>query len=91
MFIELIASIKLEIVKILFTVRLRDEEAERREIEALKAKMEQSNEALFTNKEERVDTPAKKVARNEACPCGSGKKYKQCCGVSGPKKGLLAK
>ena len=23
---------------------------------------------------------AKKVGRNEACPCGSGKKYKQCCG-----------
>ena len=22
----------------------------------------------------------KKVGRNEACPCGSGKKYKQCCG-----------
>ncbi len=91
MFIELIASIKLEIVKILFTVRLRDEEAEKREIEALKAKMEQSNEALFTNKEEQAEVVAKKIARNEACPCGSGKKYKQCCGVSGPKKGLLAR
>ena len=22
----------------------------------------------------------KKVGRNESCPCGSGKKYKQCCG-----------
>ena len=22
----------------------------------------------------------KKVGRNEACPCGSGKKYKKCCG-----------
>jgi preprotein translocase subunit SecA len=33
----------------------------------------------------------KKVARNEPCPCGSGKKYKNCCGKSGPKKGLLAK
>ena len=32
-----------------------------------------------------------KIARNDACPCGSGKKYKNCCGVSGPKKGLLAK
>ncbi|MCI0500328.1 MAG: SEC-C domain-containing protein, partial [Epsilonproteobacteria bacterium] len=91
MFIELIGSIKLEIVKILFTVRLRDEEAERREIEALKMKMEQSNESFFTNIEESIDTATKKTVRNEACPCGSGKKYKQCCGVSGPKKGLLAK
>ena len=23
---------------------------------------------------------AKKIGRNEPCPCGSGKKYKQCCG-----------
>jgi preprotein translocase subunit SecA len=92
MFIELIGSIKLEIVKILFTVRLRDEEAEQREIESLRAKMEESNEALFTNKdEETTEVIAKKIARNEACPCGSGKKYKQCCGVSGPKKGMLAK
>ncbi len=25
-------------------------------------------------------TPAKKVGRNDPCPCGSGKKYKNCCG-----------
>lgn len=27
-----------------------------------------------------IKTTSKKVGRNEACPCGSGKKYKQCCG-----------
>ena len=32
----------------------------------------------------------KKPKRNDPCPCGSGKKYKHCCGKSGPKKGLLA-
>jgi len=26
---------------------------------------------------------AEKVGRNEYCPCGSGKKYKKCCGASG--------
>ncbi len=93
MFIELIAFIKLEIVKILFTVRLRDEEAEKAEIEALRHKMEENNKELHTNKEDVEEnlSGVKKVARNEACPCGSGKKYKQCCGVSGPKKGLLAR
>jgi len=25
---------------------------------------------------------AKKVGRNEPCPCGSGKKYKKCCGAN---------
>ncbi|MDO5483608.1 MAG: YchJ family metal-binding protein [Desulfovibrionaceae bacterium] len=27
--------------------------------------------------------PEAKVGRNELCPCGSGRKYKKCCGVSG--------
>jgi len=45
------------------------------------------------NEEERELTPyiaKKKPKRNEPCPCGSGLKYKNCCGKSGPKKGLLA-
>ncbi len=37
-----------------------------------------------------VGTTKKKPARNDPCPCGSGKKYKQCCGKSGPKKGVFA-
>ncbi|MFC1995609.1 SEC-C metal-binding domain-containing protein, partial [Chloroflexota bacterium] len=31
-------------------------------------------------KQERLKTSGKKVGRNEPCPCGSGKKYKHCCG-----------
>ena len=30
--------------------------------------------------EKQLDVEAKKVGRNEKCPCGSGKKYKHCCG-----------
>jgi preprotein translocase subunit SecA len=41
-------------------------------------------------KEEENNVIEKKVARNEPCPCGSGKKYKHCCGKSGPKKGVFA-
>ena len=26
--------------------------------------------------------PTQKIGRNEPCPCGSGKKYKRCCGVN---------
>ncbi|WP_414146251.1 SEC-C metal-binding domain-containing protein [Campylobacter sp.] len=29
--------------------------------------------------------PNNKPSRNDPCPCGSGKKYKDCCGKSGPK------
>lgn len=35
-------------------------------------------------REEKIDPvkyESKKVGRNEPCPCGSGKKYKRCCGV----------
>lgn len=90
MFMELIASIKLEIVKVLFSLRLKGEEREKEVIENIVHDMEASTKNAITN----TDLSAaleKKIARNEPCPCGSGKKYKQCCGVSGPKKGLLAR
>ena len=93
MFIELISSIKYEIIRILFTVRLRSEEEEQRELEALKAKMEESNQDISTNIEKSQTTikaNEKKIARNDPCPCGSGKKYKHCHGKSGPKRGILA-
>mgnify|MGYP004509399605 CR=1 FL=1 len=39
-------------------------------------------EAVIDNNKTKKATPKKvvKVGRNELCPCGSGKKYKQCCG-----------
>jgi len=93
MFLELINSIKYEIIRILFSVQLRDEDEARREQEALerlKKEMEASVEEISLNNETKQTVSEKKVARNSPCPCGSGKKYKQCCGQSGPKKGLLA-
>ena len=37
---------------------------------------------MVTNKTEKTQakTKGKVVGRNDLCPCGSGKKYKQCCG-----------
>ena len=39
-------------------------------------------EAVSNKEKEKKSTPKKvqKIGRNELCPCGSGKKYKQCCG-----------
>ena len=39
-----------------------------------------SNEEQKKNEEEQIPTNNKKIGRNEKCPCGSGKKYKHCCG-----------
>ncbi len=94
MFIELIGSIKHEVIKVLFTVQLQSNEDAQKEQEALekmKEQMEESIEDIVTNiDQEALTSSEKKIARNEPCPCGSGKKYKQCCGKSGPKRGLVA-
>ncbi|QNM87200.1 preprotein translocase subunit SecA [Aliarcobacter cryaerophilus] len=90
MFIDLVSNIKLEIIKILFTIQLQSKE-EQETLDKVKANMEKSNEHITTNlAQEAVKSSDKKIARNEVCPCGSGLKYKQCCGKSGPKRGLVA-
>jgi preprotein translocase subunit SecA len=100
MFMDLIKRIKHESTKTLQLIQLRDE-AEEKEREEAMAKMMAEMEAAAENIElehESVLEPKenkpkleKKIPRNDPCPCGSGKKYKNCCGKSGPKKGLLAK
>jgi preprotein translocase subunit SecA len=91
LFEELVQTIKYETIKTLHVVQFRSE-AQEAEEEAF-AKLREQNEAMnnnlsYSNQEVKIE---KKIARNEPCPCGSGKKYKQCCGKSGPKKGILAK
>jgi preprotein translocase subunit SecA len=91
MFIEFITNIKHEIIKVLFTIQLQSQEAakEQEALEKMKEEMESSTENSVTNVDkEAVMSSDKKIARNDPCPCGSGKKYKQCCGKSGPKRGL---
>lgn len=98
LFIELVEQIKFESFKTLHIVKLRDqkEEDERRQaMEEMIRRMEESNTSTTLEHqnpyaEDEEDEKEKKIPRNEPCPCGSGKKYKQCCGKSGPKKGLLA-
>ncbi|MBV5278294.1 MAG: preprotein translocase subunit SecA [Campylobacteraceae bacterium] len=96
LFIELVEQIKLESFRTLHIVQLRDnkEEQEKRAMDELIQRMEESNAGMKLQHdspfEESDVEKEKKTARNELCPCGSGKKYKQCCGKSGPKKGILA-
>ena len=40
-------------------------------------------EVISTPKPEKPVMPDRKIGRNEPCPCGSGKKYKNCCGAEG--------
>ena len=74
MFNEMIASIQQDTVRLLYHVRIEQ-----------KVEREQVAKVTGTNKDDSVmKKPAqraeKKIYPNDPCPCGSGKKYKQCCG-----------
>ncbi|MCO4845538.1 MAG: preprotein translocase subunit SecA [Sulfurovum sp.] len=103
LFTDLVVRIKLEAVKVLQLVQFDFESPEEEEaaVEQIREELESdvANTTLNQSYEEGVITEdlslkpitaTKKPKRNDPCPCGSGKKYKNCCGQSGPKKGLLA-
>ncbi len=93
LFTELVESIKYETIKTLHVIQFKMQSPEE-EAEILAAQREQRRKAeelsMQMNLKEEGVSVDKKVARNDACPCGSGKKYKNCCGVSGPKKGVFS-
>jgi uncharacterized protein YecA (UPF0149 family) len=43
---------------------------------------ERRKELYWEQKKSNTVVKDKKVGRNDPCPCGSGKKYKKCCGAS---------
>lgn len=104
LFTDLVSRIKIEAVKVLQLVQFDFESPEEEEaaVEHIREELENdvANTTLNQSFEEGVIaedssklspiTGTKKPKRNDPCPCGSGKKYKNCCGQSGPKKGLLA-
>ena len=74
MFDDMIANIQEDTVRLLFHVRIEQ-----------KVEREQVAKVTGTNKDDSVAATPKrretaKVYPNDPCPCGSGKKYKQCCG-----------
>ncbi|MCI5730050.1 MAG: preprotein translocase subunit SecA [Eubacterium sp.] len=73
MFNDMTESIREETVKMLMHVRIEQ-----------KVEREQVAEVTGTNKDDSANAPvvrkSEKISRNAPCPCGSGKKYKHCCG-----------
>ena len=89
MFDQMIADIKLNVVKILMNARKREGAIERKE--SVKITSEGREEATLSLSENTAPasssgpkTPYVKkeaeIGRNDPCSCGSGKKYKNCCG-----------
>jgi preprotein translocase subunit SecA len=92
LFSELVETIKYDTIKTLHLIRFKvDSVEEEAEAFARQMELEKKQEAfrMSLNHQEH-EGEEKKVSRNENCPCGSGLKYKNCCGKSGPKKGVFA-
>ena len=87
MFDQMIEDIQLNVVKVLMNARKREGAPTRHESVKITGEgFENTNMQLNSSapKQEKTHTPIvntePKVGRNDPCPCGSGKKYKNCCG-----------
>ena len=77
MFDEMISTIRADTVRMILTVRIKKEEGPKREQVAKPTISSHGEDGAAAAK-----TPVRKnakVGRNDPCPCGSGKKYKNCC------------
>ena len=92
MFSEMLDQIKHDTISMLARIRIQNEQDIQRMEEQRRAEQsmdfnKSENSSLFKqsdNKKKNNSSPyirsEKKVGRNDPCPCGSGKKYKHCCG-----------
>ncbi len=76
MFDAMIEAICEDTIRMLFLAKVKKNEEPKRE-QVLKAESTNSSDGTVSN----TRTSDKKVGPNDSCPCGSGKKYKKCCGL----------
>jgi preprotein translocase subunit SecA len=72
MYDAMVEAIREDTVRMLLTLRLKTTSVKREQVAKPDAPREQSAQP--------VRRSSQKVGRNDPCPCGSGKKYKKCCG-----------
>ncbi len=86
LFVELMRKIKETTLAYLFHIELKEEAEKFQELvleegELDEKKLEFKKEDPFEERiQKKEPVRAQKIGRNELCPCGSGKKYKKCCG-----------
>ena len=79
MFADMISRISTEVLKRLFKIQVQKRETIKKEPVSQARLNYNRGEGLSTVQTVRR---SKKVGRNEPCPCGSGKKFKKCCGMN---------
>jgi len=80
MFMEMIFRIKLDVLEKLCLIRIQREE----EVEEIRQKQKQDyimSRGEDVPEAKTIKHEGAKTGRNDPCPCGSGKKYKKCCGA----------
>ncbi|MCP5286250.1 MAG: preprotein translocase subunit SecA [Burkholderiaceae bacterium] len=88
LFSQLLDVVKMEVTRVLLTVRIQTQEQVSAAAEAIEQQASRVENVSYThpNEDGSVSTEAHpssevpRVGRNDPCPCGSGKKYKQCHG-----------
>jgi preprotein translocase subunit SecA len=92
LFAQLLTQVKMEVTRVLMTVRIQTQEQAAQAAEALEEQASHVSNVTYTHPNEdgsvseerdRSATPAgavPRVGRNDPCPCGSGRKYKNCHG-----------
>ena len=76
LFQNLLASIRQDVVHTIYHVRIERKEASEQE----QTPMAKASGRVGGESKKALSTGGSKVGRNDPCPCGSGKKYKHCCG-----------
>jgi preprotein translocase subunit SecA len=86
LFKDLIEEIKVDTIKLMFNAKVvtQEEGQEDRNRETVKNVRTSGPEKVTSGDASKASRPeparSEKIGRNDPCPCGSGKKYKKCCG-----------
>ena len=81
MFEQMVEDIRTDVVKILLNVHKAGDTRRKQTVEITKASQENLNNLdNDTVRKQTVKKDGPSIGRNDPCPCGSGKKNKQCCG-----------
>ncbi len=85
MFDEMVNDIKLDVTKILMNIRQQGETKRQETVKITGAALEaihsvDGGSKIGTDVDRTIRNEGPKIGRNDLCPCGSGKKYKNCCG-----------
>jgi preprotein translocase subunit SecA len=91
LFSQLLDVVKMDVTRVLMTVRIQSQEEVTEAAEAIEERAERISNVTYTHPNEdgsvseeadlaTLAAEVPKVGRNDPCPCGSGKKYKQCHG-----------